>query len=304
MNMTYTIHTIFDNGTVKVEHFDCPGLCQHTEKPAEECALNHEIVLPRYGVFQRYDAFGRMITDVNHLLFFNRNQPYQITHPRPGKDASTIITLADSHLMAAIAPFDASVEERIGRPFLTGYTLLDPRQQLEKHRLLQVLASVQSFDPLAIEEVILLFVHDIFATPYAEHAADISKKHQDTVQQVQQFLNEHYCNPLSLATIASAVHYSSFTLCRIFKQNTGLTIHQYLTRLRLSVALEWLMAEPQQAIGEIGIQLGFYSHSHFTAAFSQAFAISPSAFRQQASTTALRNLRKNLKATRDPYRLS
>jgi AraC-like DNA-binding protein len=115
------------------------------------------------------------------------------------------------------------------------------------------------------------------------------------------YLNSHYAENLALNDIAAQVHYSPYLLCRIFKQHIGLTIHQYLSRLRLFHALERLIAEPYVPVGDMALQLGFYSHSHFTATFSQNFNLSPSDFRQQANGIQLADFRKNLKASLTPF---
>jgi AraC family transcriptional regulator len=51
-------------------------------------------------------------------------------------------------------------------------------------------------------------------------------------------------------------------------------MHRYLNRLRLQEALQRVAAGAD--LGEVGISLGFSSHSHFTAAFRKEFGVTPS----------------------------
>jgi AraC-like DNA-binding protein len=109
---------------------------------------------------------------------------------------------------------------------------------------------------------------------------NLKRQQREAVHAVQLFLNQHYCEVLSLETIAASVHYSPFMICRFFKQEFGLSIHQYLSDLRLSQALQRLLSQPELAIGDLGMALGYNSHSHFSAAFANAFGVSPSAARE------------------------
>jgi AraC family transcriptional regulator len=303
--MEQHITTIFATDTLHIHNLDCSGLCGEHEHVQEEIAHQHEIVLPRYGVFQRYDAFGCQIVDVNYLAFFNSQQPHEISHPINGGDSCTIINICDDVLRDMLQAIDPSVMER-EKPFLSGGMLLDSTQQMQKHRLLQYLARVlreRRASPLQecanlvieIEETVLAFIADMLAAFYEVDFVPVpNRAHCETVRAMQSYLNLHYSENLALSDIAAHVHYSPYLLCRIFKQQIGLTIHQYLARLRLFHALELLIAEPTLPVGDIALQLGFYSHSHFTAAFSQTFNLAPSDYRQQASLRQFASLRQEL----------
>lgn len=69
-----------------------------------------------------------------------------------------------------------------------------------------------------------------------------------------------------------------FTLARIFKARTGLSLHAYRNQLRLRSALERLR-EPGVDLIDIALDLGFSSHSHFTETFRRTFGKPPSAVR-------------------------
>jgi AraC family transcriptional regulator len=65
----------------------------------------------------------------------------------------------------------------------------------------------------------------------------------------------------------------------VFKEQTGVGLHGYIVQLRLRRALAYL-EDPRCSLTQIAIGLGFSSHSHFTAAFRQVFAVSPSRARR------------------------
>lgn len=65
-----------------------------------------------------------------------------------------------------------------------------------------------------------------------------------------------------------------------FKEQTGMSVPQYLRQLRLCKAME-LLRYNQQTIGEIAAQCGFDDSNYFSVVFHQAFGVSPSAYRQR-----------------------
>ena len=84
----------------------------------------------------------------------------------------------------------------------------------------------------------------------------------------------------TLAEIAAEVGGSPVYLTQVFKQVEGLPLYRYQLRLRLARALD-LIAQYDD-LTALGLDLGFSSHSHFSASFREAYGRSPSEFRQTA----------------------
>ena len=87
----------------------------------------------------------------------------------------------------------------------------------------------------------------------------------------------NYAAKLTLEDLASQLDVSPFRLCRAFRQATGGSLHQHLTRLRLAAALEKL-PEYRERLTDLALDLGFSSHSHFTQAFRGYFGRTPTAW--------------------------
>ncbi|GAC1638920.1 MAG: hypothetical protein NVS9B14_19750 [Candidatus Acidiferrum sp.] len=85
----------------------------------------------------------------------------------------------------------------------------------------------------------------------------------------------------TLAEIAAEVHGSPVYLTQVFQQVEGLPLYRYQLRLRLARALHLL--PEYDDLTTLSLDLGFSSHSHFSAAFRQAYGRTPSAFRQSIS---------------------
>lgn len=294
--------TRFQSAVLAVDDFRCGG--ESTAHQDEECAFSHEIVFVRAGSFTRRDAGGSLIADANHVLFFTKGQPYQIAHPASGGDACTIFTLPEPLLHEMLRAIHPAAGENHDFPFPVSHALVGAQQHLLHHYLLKMADSREHADLLALEEHMLLLLGAILRTALRDRYPDSRERppraaehaKRAVVQQAQTMLARRFRERLGLDQIARAVHASPYWLCRIFKAETGLSIHQYQQRLRLLHALDRLAERPDLPLTQIALELGFYSHSHFTTAFTQQFALPPSEFRAHATPARLRELSKILEA--------
>jgi AraC-like DNA-binding protein len=91
---------------------------------------------------------------------------------------------------------------------------------------------------------------------------------------MQDFIERHMTEPISLHMLAQAAGYSPWHAARIFKEMTGKTPFEYIRELRLSrAALKLRDEEPR--IVDVALDFVFESHEGFTRAFSKQFGISP-----------------------------
>ena len=82
----------------------------------------------------------------------------------------------------------------------------------------------------------------------------------------------------SLDRIAATLHVSPYHLARLFREQTGYTVHGFRNQVRLRSALD-RVRDPGTDLSSLAADLGFSSHSHFTKAFRAAFGVTPSALR-------------------------
>lgn len=99
------------------------------------------------------------------------------------------------------------------------------------------------------------------------------------------WLAEHAHGPLHLDEIARAVGLTPAHLCVVFKRATGRTLSRYLVRLRLCAAVDRL-AERGLSLGQLALDLGFASPSHFAARFRHEFGTTPSEARARLAAAS------------------
>jgi AraC family transcriptional regulator len=295
--LSHQTPTLFRSPLMTVVDYRCSGGRQRQE----EWPTAHEIILPRYGLYQRRDAFGQTIADPNQILFSNRDQPYDISHPVSGEDRSTVILVEPATLLEIVTSFDDSVADHPDVPFPLASIPTAPRLHLSHYGLLNNKHSSYD-DPIAVEEYLLTLLGEILAMVFAPDQTHpmptllgTVREHADLAHTVQLILNAHFREGLLLADIAAQAYSSPFHLSRVFKRQTGLTIHQYRQRLRLLHAAERIAEDPQENFDRLALDLGFANHSHFTTAFGKAFHTPPSDFRRSVTSRRLWGMSKILK---------
>ena len=97
---------------------------------------------------------------------------------------------------------------------------------------------------------------------------------QERVDRVVALLRQHLVEPLSLEGIGREVGCSPFHLSRTFSAQTGMTIPQYLRKLRMERAAE-LLQSGKYNVTEAAMAVGYSSLSHFSQCFCQTMGCCP-----------------------------
>ena len=101
-----------------------------------------------------------------------------------------------------------------------------------------------------------------------------------TVFRAEQFMHEHFREPLKLADIAQAANLSPTYFHRCFREATGRTPRAYLESLRLIAAKRALLTT-EDSLAEIAENCGFASQAYFQSVFRKATNETPGDFRKR-----------------------
>ncbi len=91
---------------------------------------------------------------------------------------------------------------------------------------------------------------------------------------------------LSLPTLAEALGLSSHQLSELLNEKLGRSFSLYLKERRVAAACVRLLQEPDAAILDVGLAVGFSSSSAFYAAFREIMAKAPGQYRRDAGAPA------------------
>lgn len=275
--MEVTDQLLLKSSTVTIRDVYCLGDSRH--RSAEECTSATEIVFPYRGAYVRHLGNDQAVAEANQVLFFNANECYRVSHPVPGGDRSLSLRISETELgdLAPRALFSGNGT----LAFRPQRLRIDARAQalvaLLRHSLVRHGADA---GPLEAESLALALVQRALG-PRTTHAAAGSAGRQRLVDRAKLVLASNPARRWTLREIASEVRGSPVYLTQVFQQVEGLPLYRYQLRLRLARALDLL---PQcEDLTALGLELGFSSHSHFSAAFRQAYGRSPSEFRKFAN---------------------
>jgi AraC family transcriptional regulator len=94
---------------------------------------------------------------------------------------------------------------------------------------------------------------------------------------VSDYIEQHLCEQIPLATLAQLARLSPFHFCRAFKRSFGASPHRYHTSRRVARA-KILLAERRHSVTEVGLTVGFSETSSFTAMFRKFTGQTPSGY--------------------------
>jgi len=113
-------------------------------------------------------------------------------------------------------------------------------------------------------------------------------KNYQRLKKALDFIDKHYGEPLTVEQIAKEVYLSPSRLSHIIKGELGLTLGEYISKVRIDKA-KALLKERELPISQIALDVGFPDQSYFTKVFKKVERCTPKAFRQNTLQSAVSN---------------
>jgi AraC-like DNA-binding protein len=232
------------------------------------------MVFPYRGVYIRHVGRSDAVAEANQVLFFNESESYRISHPVQGGDACISLALGEAALRE-LAPKEHV--RPVGPLVFTEHRLrIDSDTQVLaaqlRHRLVRDVT-----EPLEAETMVMALVRRALGGRMS-HSTRASVGRQKLVDRAKLVLSSDLARRWTLADIGAEVGVSPVYLTQVFQQVEGMPLYRYQLRLRLARALDLL--DRYDDLSSLGMDLGFSSHSHFTAAFRQTYGRTPAAFQR------------------------
>jgi len=244
--------------------------------PSSTCCF----AFPRTSVWIQHAGGSPFVADPGIVTYYNAGQEYSRRKLSPDGDRAEWFAVAPhiaEEIVAAVAPSPVR-----GSDAVFGFTHgpSDPATYLLQRRICDRLAGGAAVEALEIEEQVI----ELLATlaPRASACArtahpDLTPRKRLLTEDARALLALTATENVHLAEVARRLSCSVFHLCRVFKEVHGTTLHAYRLDVRLRLALE-RVAGSRDDLTAIALDLGFCSHSHFTAAFRRQFGRTPSAY--------------------------
>ena len=102
----------------------------------------------------------------------------------------------------------------------------------------------------------------------------------DVIETVHQYIDKHINEDLSVEGMAQMVFISPNHLTRSFKKRYGMTVIDYITDRRLSLAASMITGSGK-TITAIADEVGYFDYVYFTKLFKKHFGVTPREYRAQ-----------------------
>ncbi len=213
-------------------------------------------------------AFSAKGTSFFWLHFYCNDEPAILNE----KEAQEEIKLANNN------PYFTGFEDKILLPAFFRPSNLE-RLSILFHQLLHVSQSGyytrQGMNYILTSLAIELTEQTLCETSDAKKA--IFQK--ENLSRITEWINTHYAGHISLKTVAHQFNYTKEYLARYFKKHMGMSMQEYINKLKISKARE-LLIQSDKNIKEIASELGFADDKYFLRLFKQYEKITPRNYRR------------------------
>src|SRR5581483_4222234 len=279
-----TDRLLFTGDTVVIGQVRClptDPLFRNCGRTRTYCAL-----FPRSAVLIRRRDRQPFVEDPTVVGLYNRGEECERFKVSPEGDGGDWFAFAHAVIRDAIRVVHPAAADS-AHPLRVGWARTSTVTFLRQRVIYEHVRGTSSADAVLVEEHCIQLLDAIVAEAYGGHRppAD-SGRAREIAETVSAIVDRRFACALTLQSIAAEVETSVFHVCRIFRRVYGTAIHRYLTDVRLRRALE-AVGRQHVDLGQVALDAGFSSHSHFTAAFRRAFGIPPSRYQGYRLTSDL-----------------
>ena len=201
-----------------------------------------------------------------HKAVIDRKEPYE-----------RIIIYLDKTFLERVMP-GAQLSECFDSADRTGRNRLSP-DETQREALKTLLANIESdlksdsFGSKAMADTLLIQLIIHINRISAAAPGPVMPATDSKIEEALSYINEHLSEELTVDRLAEKVYLSKYHFMRLFKENTGNTVHAYIRQKRLLYAAR-LIREGVNA-NKAASDAGFSDYSTFHRAFRESFSISP-----------------------------
>jgi AraC family transcriptional regulator len=270
--------TLFESSDLYFAELVCPP-----DDPAwgEENLVTRPIVaLPATPVWQVHDGGPPTLANANHAVLHHPGSEYRRERFQ-GNGYRCVFFFPSDRLVREIAAEVAPGAADRDTHRFPAHTVPLPAATFALGRRLARALAAGRMGPRAHEGLYAVLRSAVLAA-YGQPAPPrgvrlgTARAHREIAEAAKELVTRRLADRIHLDDAADQLHVSAYHLARVFRAATGYSLHAYQTQLRLREGLDRLERGSAPDIARLGIDLGFSSHSHFTASFRQTMGTRPS----------------------------
>lgn len=230
------------------------------------------LILQMRGISHYHQGFRSHSVSADEIMLIDSGKPFEVTSPN---GCEYLMLLCNGMVgTAGTTSSNLHLNNRAGLGKMLHHLITDAYSQYTLLNARAAQAIGQS-----IGAVVSNLIENSTSAPKLTHDFRYFKKHR-----IKNFIEEHLAEPeLTIERIAQAQECSTRTLHRLFENDLGCSLSEYVWQRRLLRCAEDLRNSElaDQSITVIALSWGFVSSSHFSRTFKIAFGLTPSLFRER-----------------------
>lgn len=125
------------------------------------------------------------------------------------------------------------------------------------------------------------WLNDVFDTIIAYMESSHNHQYGRIIEEAMKYIRNHYGRKITVKDIADELRYSTNYLNNVFKQKTGETILEYITKIRVDEAKRLMEEDPNIKMYELAEAVGYQHESYFRNIFKQYTGITPKEYKDK-----------------------
>ena len=161
-------------------------------------------------------------------------------------------------------------------PFFTDCLYIEKRTDFEK--IIEKMLREETEHPRGYHVMQKTLVRELLVETHRVFCGESGAQFRSQTDAILAYIQLHISEPIPRERLQEEFHFHPNYINRLIRRATGMSLHQYITEMRIHRAKE-LLTTSSLSIGEIAQSLCFYDSSHFSAVFQNYTGVTPTFFR-------------------------
>lgn len=304
MHVSYNMSVLHECLGLKIVMFTCAHQ-DPNEVRVGRVTTGHALVFPWTCGLVTREGLDPIVADSTRVMMYNLGDQYARRHLSAADERAVMLVYDASTIIEAAKLYEPAAVDHPQRPWSFAHGPSHAVMYMMHYALFRA-ARTAECDEFVLHEQSLQLLNQALAGAYAARGwrlmrvADQQRRRaRRHAEEVRCLLAARFTERMQLPQVAAQVGLSPFHLARLFREETGMSMHGFRNRLRLHAALT-MLGDRGTELAELALILGYSSQSHLTSQFSRYFGRPPGVVRRLVRAKGQCLLRRILKDRLQP----